>query len=83
MDRHIRLGGLRYSTQSYFSFISRIETIYCNILSEEYIVALGPNIVDTIHVGLKQESAVTDMLIKFVPPGVSQTVLMMLLTSSC
>ena len=37
----------------------------------EYIVALGPNIVDTLRMGLKRETCVTDSLIEFVPPGVS------------
>ena len=71
VDKHIRFGGLWYSTYAYFSFIARIETIYCNILSEEYIVALGPNIVDRIRVALKQEAAVSDLFVAFVPPGVS------------
>ena len=35
VDRLICFGGLCYATYAYFVFIARIETIYCNILSEE------------------------------------------------
>lgn len=51
--------------------ISQIETIYCNILSEEYVAALDPNIVDHIRVVLKREVYVTDLLVRIIPPCVS------------
>jgi len=68
VDRLIRFGGLRYATLQYFTFITRLETVFCNILSEEYIVALGPDLVDRIRVGLMGETIVTDKLVGFVPP---------------
>ena len=71
VDRLIRFGGLRYSTFAYFSLIARIETVYCNILSEEYIVALGPNIVHQICQTLKTNDTLMDLFVGFVPREVS------------
>lgn len=48
VDRMIRFGGLRYATRQYFIFVVRMEIIYSHILSEEYTVTLGPNLVDQI-----------------------------------
>ena len=72
VDRLIRFGGLKYATYQYFQFVARMEIIYCNMLSEEYIVTLGPNIVDRIRVALMTEKDVTDWLVDFVPPDTSQ-----------
>ena len=58
VDRHICYGGLRYLTYPYFVFIPKMEKVYSNILTEEYIVALGSSIVDKIRVGLKDADAV-------------------------
>ena len=71
VDRLICFGSLCYATRAYFVFIARIETIYSNILSEEYIVALGTNIVEDIRLALKNEPTVVDMLAEFLQPGVS------------
>ena len=48
-----------------------MENIYCKILPEEYIVALGNNISDCIRVALKREVIVTNLIVGFVPPGIS------------
>ena len=71
VDRLISFGGLCYATYAYFVFMARMETIYSNILSEEYIVALGTNIVEHIRLKLKSEAVVIDLLVRFVPPSVS------------
>ena len=42
--------------------------IYCNILSEKYIVALGANIADQIRVVLMGKAVITDQLVEFIPP---------------
>ena len=65
VDRLICFDGLRYATLQYFTVIARLETLFCNILSEEYIVALGPDLVDCIRVGLMGETVVTDQLVGF------------------
>ena len=71
VDRFIHFGALRYASYSYFVFISRIETVFCNILSEEYIVALGPNIVDRIRIALKNETRLIDLFGIFMQPDIS------------
>ena len=43
--------------------------VYSNILSEEYIVAIGPNIVDRIRVSLMKETDVTVWLAPFIAPN--------------
>ena len=48
-----------------------LKTIYCIILSEEYIVALGPNIIDQMCVTLRQEAVVSYLFVALLPPGVS------------
>ena len=45
--------------------------MFCNILSEEYIVALGPNIVDKIREALQSETKVIDLFSTFVQPDIS------------
>ena len=70
VDRHIRFGGLRYSTYSYFAFISRIEKVYANILSEEYIIVFGSNIVDKMSVALIGQPLVSDLFVGFLPPDI-------------
>ena len=45
--------------------------MFCNILSEEYIVALGPNIVDRIRIALKSETRVIDLFGTFTKPDIS------------
>ena len=43
VDRLIRYGGLKYANFQFFQFVARLEMVYSNILSEEYIVAIGLN----------------------------------------
>ena len=42
-----------------------MEIAYTTILSEDYIVAFGPNIVDQIRVTLKAEVVVSDLFFDF------------------
>ena len=48
-----------------------MERVYNTILSEEYIVAFGPNIVDQICVALKAKVVVSDLFVGFLPPDIS------------
>ena len=75
VDRHICYGGLRYSTYPYFIFILNMEKVHSNILTEEYIVALGSSIVDKIRVGLKDANAVLELFSGFLPPDILHTYL--------
>ena len=64
----IPFDGLIYATYQYIVIVTRLEMIYCNILSEKYIVALGANIADQIRVVLMGKAVSTDWLVEFVPP---------------
>ena len=68
VDRLICYGGLKYANFQFFQFVVRLEMVYSNIFSEEYIVAIGPNIVDRIRVSLKKETDVTVWLAQFIAP---------------
>ena len=46
VDRMIYFGGLKYALFQFYQFVARLEIIYCNILSKEYIITMGPNIID-------------------------------------
>ena len=71
LDRNIRMDGLQYLSLSYFTFICRIKTIHCDILSEEYIVAHGHNIVNSIRVVLKNNLIVCSMFKRYLPASAS------------
>ena len=48
-----------------------MERLYSTILSEDYTIVFGSNIVDQIRVVLKAEVVVSDLCFLFLPPDIS------------
>ena len=85
IDERSLFGGLRYSTHEYFEFVSKIEHVFCSILTEENIVIFGPLLLKKVKFAISEEPIVLKKFRSFLPANVedsmSENVFKLFLTS--
>lgn len=60
-----KLDGLKYSNQSFFNFILRMEYIFVNLLTPELLVMNGSGLINSIFVELASDSNAMKLLYEF------------------
>lgn len=61
-----KLDGLKYSNQSFFNFIMRMEYVFVNLLTPELLVMNGSGLINSIFVELASDSNAMKNLFQFV-----------------
>lgn len=61
-----QLDGLKYSSQSFFNFVMRMEYVFVNLLTPELLVMNGSGLIDMVFVQLASDDNALKILYQFI-----------------